>query len=75
MTDNTRVPTSIGATVSSPRCQDRPIYVLDYQGWRGLASGSRYEASYIAHILRNGGRVLDEGDVSASAATKENPHD
>ena len=55
------VPTGIGAVVSSQWNEDMPTFVLDHQGWRGLMSGERFEAGYIADMLRNGARVLYEG--------------
>ena len=55
------VPTSIGAIISGRSDPDTPIYVLTLQGWLGLHTGWRYEASEIAETLRKGAVVLFEG--------------
>lgn len=68
------VPTGIGAIVSGQWNNDtlRPSFVLDQWGWRGLTTGTRYEASEIADFLRDGAVVLYEG-VERSADEKPEP--
>ena len=55
------VPTGIGAIVSGRWAPDRPVFVLDRHGWRGLRSNSQFDVSKIAEALREGARVLYEG--------------
>ena len=55
------VPTGIGAIVSGRSDPDTPIYVLTLQGWLGLHTGWRYEASEIAAVLSDDARVIYEG--------------
>lgn len=55
------VPTGIGAIVSGRWTPDRPVFVLDRHGWRGLRLDEQYKASEIAEALREGARVLFEG--------------
>ena len=55
------VPTGVGAIVSGRWTPDRPVFVLDRHGWRGLRLDEQYKASEIAEALRDGARVLYEG--------------
>ena len=55
------VPTGIGAIVSGFLYPDKPTFVLDQQGWRGLHIGARFDSRKIADALRSGARVLYEG--------------
>ena len=55
------VPTGLGAIVSGRWAPDIPVFILGRHGWCGLNLNCQYEASAIAEVLRNGGRVLYEG--------------
>jgi len=55
------VPTGIGAIVSCRWTPDKPVFILGRHGWLGLNLNCQYEASAIAEVLREGGRVLYEG--------------
>lgn len=55
------LPTGIGAIVSCRWTPDKPVFILGRHGWLGLNLNCQYEASAIAEVLREGGRVLYEG--------------
>ena len=55
------VPTGIGAIVSGQWTLDKPAYVLDRKGWRGLFTDRRYSVNEIAKEIRKGAVVLYEG--------------
>ena len=55
------VPTGLAAVVSGQWTLDKPAYVLDRKGWRGLFTDRRYSVNEIAKEIRKGAVVLYEG--------------